>query len=1121
MRYPHPDIETDVTDNKLSLSKWEGEVSFSVNHSKYRVNHYPIRKPALTNKLRWLNLGGIEPIKVPIEYELSHHKRPDDIQISTYWSNKPALMYFGQAKYPVENIDIPEVRAVSRDANPYYMDDGLVMFNIHYNGHELNYEKELNQAMIDVLSKYDVKAFNKGPKLYYKDSDGNDVKISSPETLFGHTWTYLNVDCDYNKYLKYSTTETPRDKYAYGLKRNYPNISKEVVSEIVQRFAELIESAPYEDKYTPEELKEIERLKQFHSDPAWVKDGQRSDPGYSYLNDEGHEYEIILDSKPDSNIIALEVETDNLIFYHQDSDRSRPSHAQDSWAAYHADETKHHIGHKYKAGKAFHIYASVAIDADGNKVRCFYDPKWNGKSDLEITIPKDFLNKASYPITIDPHFGYTTAGGSTINGGSTAQWTTLVNQTGFAGVVSSIWFYGLPNNPGNYLLALYNNSTKARVDYTASLTTDGVSGWHGANTVVGATLSAIGYDIGASATAGSGYSVFINNFDTATNAGGANTSITYASPPASTEYTVTTNNNKYSYYASTIALQSFSGSLELAGGFTKTTVRSLPSASLNVTGSIAKLITVPVTGALNLAGNVSKAVSGVLYTGSTNVAGSLSKTSSVPTSGSLNLSGNIISRVVFYPLNGAINLAGSIKKFISGISFSGTLNLSGNFFKTPIKSAFSAAFNLSGITTTTNTVSRLSSQDTLGASATSSVSATYPGATTAGDLLIATVYGNNANAPAISGWTGTTEGINGSTAQVGLFYKIADGTETTITATETSATVMKIHLYEYSGNANPIALDVSPTGNGNASTNLTSFSTASINTTQSADLIFGTFGLNGNATSLSVSAGLNQRQVDASTIRMIDGDLIPGVNESGFTGTASWSNTLKASAIIVAFEAGTTTKSNLSKQAQIPLPGSLNLSGSLSKRLSRALSGSLNIAGSLLKSTIRAVSGSLSWAGNLSSTIISNTILKSLSGSLSLSGNLSKQSNKSLSGSLNILGSIARFIQRSLTASQNLVGTLRRFTPKRFSANLSIRGSLTKTSFKAFSGSLSFSGLLSIVGNLKTLITNALHLQSTDTTTYPDSTDNDIKVDSKDATTFSPSADNDIKVDSKDDDIYL
>lgn len=568
MKYAHKDIDTEVIDNTLYLSKWDGEATFSIKHSG-KINHYSIRKPQPTGKLRWLNLGGIDPIEVPIEYELSRHQMADDIQISTYWSNKPALMYFGSkpASEYVGKVDIPELRAASRIGNPYYMDDGLVMFDIHYNGHERELSQPLNQAIQEILKEqYDIDTFNKGKKLYYKDPVGNDVKISSPETAEDHTWTYLNLDTEYNTYLKYSTSETPRDTYAYGLKRNYPDISKEVVPKIVERFGQLIGLMCKQDNYTSEELREIERLKPFHTDPNWIREAQRDDPDWTYCPDEGHEYAIILDSKPDSNVIPLEVESANLVFAYQPKEvgdnEYRPVQVQGSYAAYHADESKHHNSEKYLAGKAFHIYAPVAIAADGTKIKCAFDPDWDGSDDLEITIPQGFLDNAVYPVTIDPVFGYTAAGASQFqlaNNGSSF-FAGLLAQTGNANTYKVIGGFITTSDGGGvtaWQYAIYLNSTNALIASTPSTSrptgTGSKSGmWLTTAITTPPTLSATSYNLIAQGQANAQYDLTNLYYDTVTNAGQHTAaSQTYTTFP-STEPTMTADNNKYSLYAATL-----------------------------------------------------------------------------------------------------------------------------------------------------------------------------------------------------------------------------------------------------------------------------------------------------------------------------------------------------------------------------------------------------------------------------------------------------------------------------------------------------------------------------------------------------------------------------------------
>lgn len=102
-------------------------------------------------------------------------------------------------------------------------------------------------------------------------------------------------------------------------------------------------------------------------------------------------------------------------------------------------------------------------------------------------------------------------------------------------------------------------------------------------------------------------------------------------------------------------------------------------------------------------------------------------------------------------------------------------------------------------------ISRLSAQDAVANSTTATVSATYAGATTAGNLLIAAAFGNNTlNGTTISspGWTTAIKGAGWLGGFI-VAYKIALGTETTITAANTSSNVMAIDIFEYTGNANP------------------------------------------------------------------------------------------------------------------------------------------------------------------------------------------------------------------------------------------------------------------------------------------------------------------------------
>jgi hypothetical protein len=137
----------------------------------------------------------------------------------------------------------------------------------------------------------------------------------------------------------------------------------------------------------------------------------------------GVEFEVILKKRPPSNKLVFRIETENLKFYYQppltpqeiDAGALRPDNVVGSYAVYHEIQDKFFKtegeAEKYKTGKAFHIYRPKVTDANGNSVWANLDID-EAKGLLIVTIPEDFLDKAVYPVSVDPTFGYTVKGGS-------------------------------------------------------------------------------------------------------------------------------------------------------------------------------------------------------------------------------------------------------------------------------------------------------------------------------------------------------------------------------------------------------------------------------------------------------------------------------------------------------------------------------------------------------------------------------------------------------------------------------------------------------------------------------------------------------------------------------------
>jgi len=148
-------------------------------------------------------------------------------------------------------------------------------------------------------------------------------------------------------------------------------------------------------------------------------------------NDNCFEWEIILNKKPDTHIFQYQLETNGLTFYFQDSIDvadpyfEQPDSVRYSYAVYHSHKRNNRISinnndttyANYGTGKAFHLYRPRVWDSDGHTVWAKLSIDTIGHL-LSINVADSFLNTASYPVTIDPTFGYTTAGASFSNPGN-------------------------------------------------------------------------------------------------------------------------------------------------------------------------------------------------------------------------------------------------------------------------------------------------------------------------------------------------------------------------------------------------------------------------------------------------------------------------------------------------------------------------------------------------------------------------------------------------------------------------------------------------------------------------------------------------------------------------------
>ena len=265
----------------------------------------------------------------------------------------------------------------------------------------------------------------------------------------------------------------------------------------------------------------------------------------------GYEYEIILKSKPAVNAVSLSIESGGLDFYYQpeltakeiSKGNTRPENVVGSYAVYYKNQGDFSEGggKNYKSGKAFQIYRPKITDANNNWV--WGELNITGGT-LTITIPQIFIDTGVYPITVDPTFGYTTAGASSAS---------LEN------TIRGSLFTLSQNGTFEYIMAYINPSataftTKCKVyDSLHSQVTNGetnaTTGFSGANWYKMAyptypVLTPADYVLSCWSQSRGGTNVIYYDAGSA-NQGHATTS-TYGTWPSSP--TFTHNTNKYSIY---------------------------------------------------------------------------------------------------------------------------------------------------------------------------------------------------------------------------------------------------------------------------------------------------------------------------------------------------------------------------------------------------------------------------------------------------------------------------------------------------------------------------------------------------------------------------------------------
>lgn len=190
--------------------------------------------------------------------------------------------------------------------------------------------------------------------------------------------------------------------------------------------------------------------------------------------DGGLRFELVYKEKPPTYPFTVPLVSENLRWSKQpfltQEDRDvgilRPENVEGSYAVYHVNKKNN----KYMTGKAFHLYRPIVIDSEGKKAWCEIEvDRPIDPTGLTVTPPQQFMDEATYPVTVDPDFGYAIIGGTPIG---------LANN-GISFRYGSAWPMPAGGGTANYLRAYVSGTLVCDCKAFINQKDSGGAGTHG------------------------------------------------------------------------------------------------------------------------------------------------------------------------------------------------------------------------------------------------------------------------------------------------------------------------------------------------------------------------------------------------------------------------------------------------------------------------------------------------------------------------------------------------------------------------------------------------------------------------------------------------------------------
>jgi hypothetical protein len=501
---PKDRIEVEVGDSKvpgqflpqLKIMRWDNEVNLSVrlvnneqspttssagdkvtwDGSGVKAEWYPVTKkePTVISEMRHVNLGSLSPEDMAASFDLFRvQKQTRAVALTyqpreeTYWL---AGMYAADRDLDMALVERPitRYRLFVTQSPVMFVDANTLIVDLVFPGRHL--APNVLNCIRSVLKDYgyEDRIEAAGRRLFFV-KDGIRKKFCSSGWDENHFTLYVSLS---------APTYDFERAYRQG-KADYQRGGIDEIVKVAEHFGELLVDEIAKDlgldlttsDLNADEVKTIAQLSEAYSDKAWVETGdtEYTIPWELDLDDDGgHEFEIILKAKPSSNVIQFTLNTKGLDFFYQPEPTAdekfrgvtRAANVIGSYAVYASENKVNYDGGKeYRCGKVCHIFRPKISDATGVWV-------WGElKVDIDlgllyVTIPQDFLDNATYPVThaAGATFGFTSAGANPDGIGDYIFGSLF---TGAAGTGSSMGVYVYTNDSEASKCNVYVHSTLA------------------------------------------------------------------------------------------------------------------------------------------------------------------------------------------------------------------------------------------------------------------------------------------------------------------------------------------------------------------------------------------------------------------------------------------------------------------------------------------------------------------------------------------------------------------------------------------------------------------------------------------------------------------------------------